>query len=171
MSTHRTRKKLAALAVAALPIVLLAACASGGGGSNSGGASSSTEKVTLKALDYFTDEPSHTNMADRLNKCAADVNATVEQTSVPSNQYNAKVLQQISSKSLPDILMVNNPDLPQFATTGALRPLTELNVDTSAYYPSVLNVGKFKDKLYGLAPNVNSLVLFYNKKMLADAGI
>ena len=67
--------------------------------------------------------------------------------------------------------MVNNPDLPQFAETGALRPLTELDIDTSAYYDSVVNVGKYEDELYGLAPNVNSLVLFYNKAMSNEAGV
>jgi multiple sugar transport system substrate-binding protein len=172
MRTNR-RKKLTALAVAALPIAFLAACAGGGGGGGggAGGGASEDEKLTLTAFDYYTDEPSHTNMGDRLNACAADVNATVEHRSVPSNQYNQQVLQAIQSKDLPDILMVNNPDLPQFAETGALRPLTELDIDTSVYYESVLNVGKFEDELYGLAPNVNSLVLFYNKTMLEQAGI
>ena len=40
---------------------------------------------------------------------------------MPSAQYNAKVLQAISTKTLPDVLMVNNPDLPQFAKSGALE--------------------------------------------------
>lgn len=166
MSTHRIPKRAALASAAALPLLLLAACSGGGGEPATEG-----EEIVLTALDYYTDEPSHSNMGDRLNECAAEVNATVEHQSVPSNQYNAKVLQQISSRSLPDILMVNNPDLPQFAETGALRPLTELDVDTSAYYPSVLEVGKFDDELYGLAPNVNSLVLFYNTAMLEEAGI
>lgn len=168
MSTQ-PKRRVAALAAAVLPLVLLTAC-SGGGGTSTEGASQD-EELTLTALDYYTDEPSHTDMGDRLNACAAEVNATVEHQSVPSNQFNAKVLQQISSKALPDILMVNNPDLPQFAETGALRPLTELDVDTSTYYESVLNVGRFDDELYGLAPNVNSLVLFYNTAILDEAGI
>lgn len=167
MKTHRMGTRLAVLAAAAIPIALLAGCGSGG----SGGGEAEGEQITLTALDYYTDEPSHTQMGDRLNACAAEVDATVEHQSVPSNQFNAKVLQQISSRSLPDILMVNNPDLPQFAETGALRPLTELDVDTSAYYPSVLKVGEFDDELYGLAPNVNSLVLFYNKAILEEAGV
>lgn len=166
--TTQPKRRVWTLAAAAVPLVFLTACAGGGG---SAAPASEDEELTLTALDYYTDEPSHTNMGNRLNDCAAEVNATVEHQSVPSNQYNSKVLQQISSRSLPDILMVNNPDLPQFAETGALRPLTELDIDTSAYYESVLNVGKFEDELYGLAPNVNSLVLFYNVQMLKEAGI
>jgi multiple sugar transport system substrate-binding protein len=52
-----------------------------------------------------------------------------------------------------------------------LDSLSKLKVDTSAYMPSVLGAGKYKGELYGLAPNVNTLVLFYNKKLLADAGV
>src|SRR3954452_10877029 len=129
MSTQH-RRRLTTLAAVALPIALLTACAGGGGSPK---AASTDEQMKLTALDYYTDEPSHTNMGDRLSACAKEVNATVEHQSVPSNQFNSKVLQQISSHSLPDVLMVNNPDLPQFAETGALEPLTKLDIDTSAY--------------------------------------
>ncbi|WP_022884720.1 sugar ABC transporter substrate-binding protein [Glaciibacter superstes] len=159
-------RRTAVLALAAaLPMILLAGCSSAAEESTEG------KTIELSVLDYYTDEPSHSNMEKRLTACAADVDATIDHQSVPSPQLNAKILQQISTKTLPDILMVNNPDLPQFAETGALRPLTELDVDTSAFYPSVLEVGKYKDELYGLAPNVNSLALFYNKTMLDEAGV
>lgn len=160
-----TRRGIA-FAVAAASITALAGCASGG-------AAPSTEdqSIELVAFDYYTDEPSHSTMGDRLSECAAEVNATIDHQSVPYPQYNPKVLQMVSTKTMPDILMINNPDLPQFAATGALRDLDELDVDTSQFLDSVLEVGKYEDKLYGLAPNVNSLVLFYNKTMLADAGV
>ncbi|WP_369052790.1 sugar ABC transporter substrate-binding protein [Kineococcus terrestris] len=127
--------------------------------------------MTLTVLDYYTDEPSHSNTEERLSGCAEAEGATVDHQSVPSPQYNAKVLQQISTRSLPDVLMVNNPDLPQFASTGALEPLADLDVDTSDYLPSVLEVGTYEGELYGLAPNVNTLVLYYDEAALAEAGV
>jgi multiple sugar transport system substrate-binding protein len=173
MKTRNTWKRLAFGVALAVPMALAAGCASpgGGGGGGGGGGSTEDEKIELIAFDYYTDEPSHTNMGDRLTECAAEVNATIDHQSVPYPQYNPKVLQQVSTKTLPDILMINNPDLPQFASTGALRPLTDLDIDTSVFLESVLEVGKYEDELYGLAPNVNSLVLFYNKKMLEEAGV
>ena len=165
-----TRRLL--ITAAALPLLLVAACSGGGGsGGAPSAASSGGEQLALTALDYYTDEPAHADTQKRLSDCAQKVNATITQQSVPSAQYNAKVLQAISTKTLPDVLMVNNPDLPQFAKSGALNTLTNLNVDTSAYLPSVLGAGKYDDQLYGLAPNVNTLVLYYNKKMLADADL
>lgn len=156
----RIRRALAV--AAAVPVLLTAAC---GGDPGAG--------VELRVLDYYTDEPSHTNTEVRLAACAAEVGATVRHQSVPSPQLNAKILQQAASQTMPDVLMVNNPDLPQFADTGALRPLTELGVDvgTDTFYRSVLDVGTFDGKLYGLAPSVNSLALFYNRTLLAEAGV
>jgi multiple sugar transport system substrate-binding protein len=154
-----------------VPLLALAACSGGPGNNAPTAAGSDGAHLSLTALDYYTDEPAHGDTQQRLSQCAAKVNATITQQSVPSGEYNAKVLQAISTKTLPDVLMVNNPDLPQFAKTGALDSLTNLNVDTSAYLKSVLGAGKYKGVLYGLAPNVNTLVLFYNKKLLADAGV
>ena len=164
----RTRRA-AALSALLLPLALVAAC--GGSSSDSAGGGDSAGPLKLTALDYYTDEPSHGDTQKRLQDCATKEGATITQSSVPSAQYNAKVLQQVSTKSLPDVLMVNNPDLPQFASTGALTPLSDLGVDTSAYLPSVLTTGQYEGKLYGLAPNVNTLVLFYNKTMLDQAGV
>lgn len=167
-------KCLLAVAAATLPLTMLVACgggSSGGSGGAPSAASSGGAHLELTALDYYTDEPAHADTQKRLSDCAAKVNATITQQSVPSPQYNAKVLQGISTKTLPDVLMVNNPDLPQFAKSGALNTLTNLKVDTSAYLPSVLGAGTYNNELYGLAPNVNTLVLFYNKKLLAQAGV
>jgi multiple sugar transport system substrate-binding protein len=172
-TSRSARLRVALAATAVLPLIALTACSSGGssGGAVTADTGTSGAKLSLTALDYYTDEPAHGDTQKRLSACAAKVNATITQQSVPSPQYNAKVLQAISTKTLPDVLMVNNPDLPQFAKSGALNDLANLKVDTSAYMPSVLGAGKYDGKLYGLAPNVNTLVLFYNKKMLSDAGV
>ncbi|MGK3952387.1 ABC transporter substrate-binding protein [Microbacterium sp. I2] len=166
-TTRSTTRRSLAIAAAIGSVGLIAGCAGGGAPEDS----NPDETIELTVLDYYTDEPSHSNMTARLEACAEEVNATIDHQSVPSPQLNAKILQQISTKTMPDVLMVNNPDLPQFADTGALRPLTDLDIDTSAYYPSVLEVGTYEDELYGLAPNVNSLVLFYNKTLLEQAGV
>jgi multiple sugar transport system substrate-binding protein len=177
--TSRLGRCVTAAATASV-LALSAACGSSAtaptasstsGGTSAGSSAAGGSLTTLTALDYYTDEPSHTDTGNRLNACAKTVGATVEHQSVPSGQLNPKILQQASSHTMPDILMVNNPDLPQIAQTGALKPLTSLSVDTSKYLPSVLTTGTFNGQLYGLAPNVNTLALFYNKKLLKAAGV
>jgi multiple sugar transport system substrate-binding protein len=77
------------------------------------------------------------------------------------------VLQQMSSKTLPDVLVPDNPNLQQFASVGALKSLTSLGVSTSNFSKSILTAGSYKGTVYGLAPTVASIALFYNKDLLA----
>jgi multiple sugar transport system substrate-binding protein len=67
--------------------------------------------------------------------------------------------------------MLDNPDLQQIAATGALAPLEDFGISTDGYAKGVVDAGTYEGKTYGLAPTVNTIALFYNKKMLADAGI
>ena len=49
----------------------------------------------------------------------------IQREAVPGDTLIAKVLQQASSKSLPDVLMLDNPDVKQIAATGALPALND----------------------------------------------
>ncbi len=124
------------LIAVAIATVTLAAC--GGGGSNAGGsASSSSEAVdSLTVLDYYTDEPSHTLIGDQLSACGTSIGvAKVDHQSVPGPTLIQKVLQQASSKSLPDVLMLDNPDIQQIAEAGALVPLGDFGLNADGYAP------------------------------------
>ena len=102
------KRVLAAAAMASLIPLTLAAC--GGGGSNAGGsASSSSEAVdSLTVLDYYTDEPGKSNIDAQLQKCGTSIGvAKVDHQSVPGPTLIQKVLQQASSKTLPDVLMLD----------------------------------------------------------------
>ncbi|GGV94360.1 sugar ABC transporter substrate-binding protein [Streptomyces gelaticus] len=150
--------------------IVLALAATGCGGRT--GAGSATGKVaSITALDYYTDEPEHTQWGEMLTACGKTAGVKVEQTSVPGASLTPKVLQQASSRTLPDLLMLDNPDLQQIAQTGALTPLDEYGIDSSGYAEGILSAGTYKGELYGLAPNVSTIALFYNKDMLARAGV
>jgi multiple sugar transport system substrate-binding protein len=82
-----------------------------------------------------------------------------------------KVLQQASSKTLPDVLMLDNPDVQQIAATGALAPLNDLGLSGDGVIKGMVDATSYQGKLYGLAPVTNTIALFYNKDMLAEAGV
>jgi multiple sugar transport system substrate-binding protein len=161
--TNARRFRSGALALAGA-IVLLAAAACGS--SSSGKASG---PITLTELDYYTSQPAHGAVGSMLQSCAKSVGVKITQDSVANPQLMPKVLQELSSHTLPDLLMLDNPNLQQIAQTGALTPLSTAGVDLSGYYPSILSAGSYQGKVYGLAPGVNSIALFYNKDMLAAA--
>jgi multiple sugar transport system substrate-binding protein len=162
-TARRLRTSALALTGAA---VLVAAAACGSSSSSSGAASG---PITLTELDYYTSQPAHGAVGALLQSCAKSVGVKITQDSVANPQLMPKVLQELSSHTLPDLLMLDNPNLQQIAQTGALTPLSTAGVGLSGYYPSILSAGSYQGQVYGLAPGVNSIALFYNKDMLAAA--
>ncbi len=162
---------MAATLALATPLAL-AGC---GGGSSPAGPSqaggSAATGVTLTALDYYNDQPVKGIWQTALTKCGTESGVKVTQNTVPGGNLIQKVLQEGSSKTLPDILMLDNPDLQQIAATGALSPLKNYGISPSGYFPAVTKASTYKGELYGLQPVTNTIGLFYNKDLLSKAGV
>jgi len=154
-------RTIATLACAALAALSLAGCTSGGG---SGGGSAGAKALTIE--DYYT-----ATYDPIYQKCAAKLGAKVTITHVPGAGLIAKVLQQASSHTLPDVLMLDNPDIQQIAASGALSPLTDYGLSGKGDVPAVTAAGSYKGTLYGLEPVTNSIALYYNVKLLKAAGV
>ena len=154
------------VAVAVLPLALaLTACGGGGSGGSAGSAS------TIRVLDYYNNEPDKTDYAKALDACGQANGVTIQREAVPGDTLIAKVLQQSSSRTLPDVLMLDNPDLQQIAATGALAPLRDFGLNADGYVKGVVDASTYQGKLYGLQPVTNTIGLFYNKDLLAKAGV
>jgi multiple sugar transport system substrate-binding protein len=82
-----------------------------------------------------------------------------------------KVLLGAQQKQLPDLLRLDNPYLQQVADTGALAQITDYGVDLTGIYPNLVAAGTYKGKVYGIAPGINGLALFYNKDMFTAANL
>jgi multiple sugar transport system substrate-binding protein len=162
-----TKRIAAALAGTTVLSLALAACNNDGSSS----ASSGQAVTSLSILDYYNDEPDKTLVRKGLDACAGQLGITLQRETVPGADLIPKVLQQASSKTLPDVLMLDNPDVQQIAATGALAPLNDLGVNADGFTKGIVDATSYQGKLYGLAPVVNTIALFYNTKMLADAGV
>jgi multiple sugar transport system substrate-binding protein len=147
-------------------IVLLAGVGCGGSSGGGGGGN-----ITLTETDYYTADPALTPINTILHQCAKQVGVTLKPNHLERNQMMQKVLQEAPSHSLPNLLMVDNPDLQQVASTGALEPLSKFGFRPSGYYSSILSAGSYKGKVYALSQGVNSIALFYNKDLLTAANI
>ncbi|TQM09677.1 sugar ABC transporter substrate-binding protein [Pseudonocardia kunmingensis] len=152
------------VALVAAAALGLSAC--GGGGGGGGG-----DVTSIRVLDYYNNEPDRTVYAQKLDACGQQAGVTIEREVVPGDSLISKVLQQASSRTLPDVLMLDNPDLQQIASTGALAPLSDFGLAADGYADGVVSASTFDGQLYGLQPVTNSLGLFYNVDMLAEAGI
>ncbi len=133
-------------ALAALAPLTLAACGGGpSSGGTGGGGSGGTTVDSLTVLDYYTDEPGHTQVAEHAAaKCGTSIGvAKIDHQSVPGPTLIQKVLQQASSKTLPDVLMLDNPDIQQIAETGALAPLGDYGINADGYAPGPVSAATY----------------------------
>jgi multiple sugar transport system substrate-binding protein len=144
----------------------LSACGGGGGGGGGGG-----DVTSLRVVDYYDDEPDRSVYERKLNECGQQAGVTIEREAVPGPQLIQRVLQQASSRTLPDVLMLDNPDLQQIAATGALAPITDFGLSADGYQEGVVSANTFEGQVYGLQPVTNSIGLFYNVDILNQAGI
>ncbi|GAB7191011.1 sugar ABC transporter substrate-binding protein [Kineococcus sp. NUM-3379] len=152
-------------AVLALPLAL-SAC---GGGS--GGAAASGSADTLRVLDYYNSDPNAALWNDAIEACGEQIGMKIDREAVPGETLIQKVLQQASSRTLPDVLMLDNPDVQQIASSGALAPLDDLGVDSTGVAEGVLKASTYEGKLYALQPVTNTIALFYNKTVFEQAGL
>jgi multiple sugar transport system substrate-binding protein len=161
----------AAVRVASVAAVGLGLAVTGCGGGDSGDSGSSGNVKSLRALDYYGNEPDKAIYQRVLEACGKANGVTIQREAVPGDTLIAKVLQQSSSRTLPDVLMLDNPDLQQIAKSGALAPLSDFGLSADGYVKGVVDASTYEGKLYGLQPVTNTIGLFYNKDILGKAGV
>jgi len=135
LSRRRARLRVASACGVVLALAV-AGCSSSGG--SSGG--SSNGKTTITELDYFTSSGGNAAL-NWYNKQfeAAHPGVTVQRTAVSYANLITKVLQDASAGDMPNLVLLDNPNVPQVAATGQLRPLNDLpGFTTSGYYPGAI---------------------------------
>lgn len=90
-------------------------------------------------------------------------------------ELHDKVLVSANSGSLPDVARCDIAWLPEFQKMGILVALDQEMPNfadvASTLLDSAMSTAKIAGATYGLALNTNTKILFYNVKMLEDAGI
>ncbi|MFI9024115.1 extracellular solute-binding protein [Streptomyces sp. NPDC053560] len=135
------------------------------------GCAAAPDPGTVTVLNSATDTAEHHKNQKFFDRCARPLGLRVEQLSVPADQVSSKALRMASSHSLPDILELDGSELPQFALTGGLRPLSGLGVAAAGFSRSAVSLGSYQGTRYGVARSANSLALYYNPDLLAKAGV
>ncbi len=134
-------------------------------------AAASADAIKLTEWDYYTAGDAAPVWGNLLNQCGTDNNITIDRQSVPRNELISKVLLAAQQQQLPDVLMIDNPDLQEVANTGALAPLTDYGGDLTGLYSNLIDAGSLNGKVYGIAPGINGMALFYNVDMLTKANL
>jgi multiple sugar transport system substrate-binding protein len=159
------------VAGASLLAVTAAACSSSPATSTGSSGSSSNTKVTITEFDYFTSSGSN----EALNWYNAQFmkehpNVTVKRTAVPYANLITKILQDASAGDMPNLLLIDNPDVPEVAATGQLVALNGMPGFTASGYTSgAISECTYQGKQYCYPIGTNTIGIFYNKAMFAAA--
>jgi multiple sugar transport system substrate-binding protein len=148
----------------------MSACSKGSSSSNAGGGENASGTTTLKMWTHNAGNDkelaSITAIVDDYN--ASQTKYKVEIQAFPQSSYNQSVTAAATSKTLPCILDVDGPNVPNWAWAGYLTPLVGMDDTLSKFLPSV--VGKWADKTYSYGYYDVSLALITLKSTLDEVG-
>jgi multiple sugar transport system substrate-binding protein len=175
-----SRRGFLTLTAGASAGLLAAAC---GGSSGPGGSGSGQKftgkytgpKVTLAYWNGFTggDGPTMRKMVQDFN--AAHRNIEVKMTTIQWVDYYQKVPAAVQNGKGPDVGIAHQDSLAGLAARKTIQPLddiaTELKMAESDFVSAIWKGGIWKDKRYGIPLDVHSLAQYWNKALLAKAGV
>lgn len=138
-------------------------------------AAAQAEPVEVELWHYFDSS----NDKDMINKWVEDYNALQDKIHITATYVSRQELMNqyaigAISGELPDIGMVDSPDMASFISLGVFADITDqLNAwgELDNFYPGPLSSCMDSEgKLYGLPQNTNCLALGCNMDMLKAAG-
>ncbi|MEV4755957.1 extracellular solute-binding protein [Micromonospora sp. NPDC049559] len=184
MSATRTR---AAGAIAVLATALVAASACGG---SSGPAGKDAKNITLTISDNAIAGGKNSASAEWIQNWviprfveqqkAKGVTAKVAfvASGVDDEQYKTKLALDLRARGGADVVSIDGIWVGEFAQAGYIKPLADVaGAETDqwegwAQIPkAVQGLGSFEEKRYGIPNGTDGRVLFYNKKLFAQAGL
>ena len=145
-----------------------------GGGVAASTAPSLANPVTITFANWADSE---TATKPGIEKMIADFEKThpgitVKSEPISFTDIGHTLVLQVQSGNVPDVAELSGNDTFSVADTGALADLTPfLGSEKSAFIPSELSTGMYKDQLVGLPWTVNPPGLWYNKQLMKGAGL
>jgi multiple sugar transport system substrate-binding protein len=133
------------------------------------------EVTTIEVVHYFN-SGGQVPALEQIQKDfeAANPDVKVHYTYVPFGELVSRTLQMAAVHKPPAIAAIDNPDVLRVAKAGILKDISAevpKFAGWSDMYPGPKAAVTDGSKVYGVPIGSNSLALYYNKKMLADAGV
>ncbi len=98
----------------------------------------------------------------------------LEERYIPFGELKREISQAVLVGNVPDIVNIDNPDHASFASEGILADITDrVNAwgEINEFFDGPRNSVIYDQRYYGVPDNSNTLALYYNKDMFAEAGI
>lgn len=143
---------------------------------NNNNSSSDATKITIwRPQDKQPIEDWYTDIINSFNEEYAGQYQLEQQIIIRADSfaYEDKVNTAISSNTLPDILMVDGPNISNYAENGIIVPLDDYisDEDKADYLDSTILQDTYKNQLFAIGPTESSVAVYYNKDMLDAIGV
>lgn len=171
-----SRRSFLGLGVVATALLATSACA--GPAKESGGVGTAEKPVEIKILanDGYAKQWQE-KMVPEFNKKFPNIKVTID--GVPYGDQLAKTMLELTAVSPSyDIVMADDPWIPQMASTGALLDLkkeaaqwTDANYNWNDFNSAPLAAGEWEGVQYGVPLRSNMLMMFFNKSLYKAAGV
>ncbi len=90
----------------------------------------------------------------------------------PVTEFNKRLAIAITQNQLPDMVIVDNPDMPSYISMDKFEDITEELQDFEGldeYFPGAMEAVEVGGRYYGLPFCCNAVALIYNKDVLQEA--
>ncbi|MER6569060.1 extracellular solute-binding protein [Streptomyces sp. NPDC001093] len=168
MNHSSRQRRLTAAALTALAVAVTAtACSSGSGSTDAKGAGSGTYTI----WDPYPQFDKGSAWVKLLDRCGTEAGVKIKRTAFDTSDLGNRTLLAAQQGNSPDVLIVDNPVVSTLAEAGVLTTTDDTKLDTSKVDPNLLAAGQSGGKTYGTPIGANTLALYYNKKVLKEAGV
>lgn len=161
MHAGRSITTYAGVALALIASSGLTACGSDSAESDSG-------KISYAIWDE-NQKPAMEKIASAFEEDHPGVDVDIQVT--PNSQYWTKLQTAMSGGSGPDVFWMNGPNFGLYASEGQIAPLTDTDMDASAYPEGLVDLYTYDGELYGAPKDFDTVALWYNKKLFDAAGV
>lgn len=163
-------KKVVAVAAAAATMIGLAGC--GSSNSSSSGSKGSDDKGELVFWGWDTGD-SMKKIIDNFEKDNPGIMVKFNNTGTAEKTSTALSNAVAAKKGIPDVVMLEDPTVTQFAVTGDLADLSQFGADKLAddFTEGPWNKLQYDNKSYALPVDAGPEMFFYNKAIFDKAGV
>ncbi|MCZ8515336.1 sugar ABC transporter substrate-binding protein [Paenibacillus filicis] len=171
----KAKLPLALLMTTMALVPLMQACSNDGGGSGKAAAPKAGEKIKLKWSTWGN--PGELGRFQEFTKDYNSKHPNVEFELIPiPSDYEQKILTQLSGGTAPDVFYSGDSTISKLIENQTVSELTpylkgDSKIKEENVFKGLWGAARKNEKVYGIPVDCNPVVLWYNKKLLQDAGV
>ncbi|MEW4428589.1 ABC transporter substrate-binding protein [Paenibacillus pabuli] len=169
----KRRVGLLALTLLLSVSMILSACSGNSGGADGDAASGGKVSLSFWTLFDGGDGANMQALVDEFNKTHPDIE--VKNTKLAWGEYYTKLVTAVGNGNGPDIGISHSSRLPDLIDQGVVTeldtPAADAGVDWNSYNQNLLSAVTVDDQHYAVPIDTHAFIMFYNKKLLKEAGL